>query len=408
MLLTSHGQHLLIFVELKDKWKDKELSLLCYPNHAHFADRYFGAVKNTMTFMDEHVGEYPYERLTIVDVPIHGLYTGGMEYPMLISSFSLCFFPKKIRTPEILAAHEFIHQYFMQLVATNETEDPWMDEGITTYYECRMIDNYYGEKEAAIDVAGIKCGNTEYNRYELIKAKDTYVAPGKYKSWEYPGRSYGNVAYNKMGSILNTLEALMETEHFDACMKLYFESWKFRHPGPKDFVDIFNKYALNNLSEKFPNGLDNYFEQTLFNDRNCDYSVQGFSSRKSIGRNGIYNIEEPCISEASSNSDVFVNEIYLRRDGSISLPVELKMSFEDGTNKTMIWENKLFEKKIQFESNSKMISAVLDPDFKIDLDYNRINNGKRVPQASVNASKYGKRIQSILQFALEGLSSLFL
>jgi len=96
------------FVETKERWKNVEIKLLTYPEHVHCAGRYFGAVKAAFAYMDTHVGEYPYSTLTIVDPPIHGLFTGGMEYPTFISSVSFCFLPVGVRTPETLVVHEFI------------------------------------------------------------------------------------------------------------------------------------------------------------------------------------------------------------------------------------------------------------------------------------------------------------
>ncbi|MBK6818059.1 MAG: hypothetical protein IPG85_00005 [Bacteroidetes bacterium] len=53
-----------------------------------------------------------------------GLKSGLMEYPTLITTGSVYGMPNNIRTTESLVVHEFIHQYFMAVVANNEKEEP--------------------------------------------------------------------------------------------------------------------------------------------------------------------------------------------------------------------------------------------------------------------------------------------
>ena len=42
--------------------------------------------------------------------------------------------------------HEFGHQYWYGMVATNEFENAWLDEGINSYTEVKVIDALYGNK----------------------------------------------------------------------------------------------------------------------------------------------------------------------------------------------------------------------------------------------------------------------
>ena len=47
--------------------------------------------------------------------------------------------------PELVIAHEFGHQYWYGMVATNEFEDPWLDEGINSYVEAKVMNSLRGE-----------------------------------------------------------------------------------------------------------------------------------------------------------------------------------------------------------------------------------------------------------------------
>src|SRR5207247_3561361 len=94
-------------------------------------------------------GPYPYKTLTVVD-PEPDSAAGGMEYPTFITGDSSWFMPAGLYVPELVVEHEFGHQYWYGMVATNEFEDAWMDEGINSYTECKILDDILGNDKSAI------------------------------------------------------------------------------------------------------------------------------------------------------------------------------------------------------------------------------------------------------------------
>jgi hypothetical protein len=396
------------FVEIKDKWKDVDIHLFCYPGHEHFSHRFIGAVKNSLDFLTKKLGDYPYPKITIVEPPIHGLYTGGMEYPMLISSLGFCFIPTGIRATEVLTIHEFIHQYFMQMIATNETEDPWMDEGFTTYYEGRIVDEYYGGYRSTVDLLDVSCSNREFNRYELINSGDFDIAPAKYVSWEFPGSSYGNVAYNKAASVIKTLEGLLGQNHFDAAMKSYFKTWQFKHPGPNDFIEHINDYVETKLSEKYPNGMNWFLQPALFEDVFCDYELLSIEERPLLPVKGFYDNLDDCEEQAVENTGKkYRYAILVKRHGELVVPTSLVCSFKAGEEQIFKWDAKAKEATFIIESNEEIYAACLDPEFLNDLDINRINNGRLLTADKDVARKYGLKTNRIVHYFLELASALF-
>ena len=77
---------------------------------------------------------HPYKQITVVDPA--DLRAGGMEYPTLITGDTTWWMPEGLRLVELVVEHEFGHQYWYGMVATNEFEDAWLDEGINSYTEC--------------------------------------------------------------------------------------------------------------------------------------------------------------------------------------------------------------------------------------------------------------------------------
>ena len=86
-----------------------------------------------------------------------------MEYPMLITAGTTWWMPFGIRFPEAVTIHEFGHQYWYGMVANNEFEEAWLDEGLNSYVEGRILDEAYGGAGVVI--------STRYGVREGIKIK---------------------------------------------------------------------------------------------------------------------------------------------------------------------------------------------------------------------------------------------
>lgn len=132
-----------------------DVTLLLQPEHAGQEERIFRAIFAGLRWLGTWYGPYPYETLTVVD-PQHGARgAGGMEYPTLITIGSSWPAPGPLLNPERVAIHEFGHQYWYGLVASNEFEEAWLDEGINTYTTGRVLDREYGPRSRGATLAGI-------------------------------------------------------------------------------------------------------------------------------------------------------------------------------------------------------------------------------------------------------------
>ncbi|MCC6726085.1 MAG: M1 family peptidase, partial [Saprospiraceae bacterium] len=72
------------FQVFEDEWQHVKIRLLAPPEHAMHAPRFIQAIKQSLEYMTEHVGPYPFASLTMSDPPFHGLRSGMMEYPTFI------------------------------------------------------------------------------------------------------------------------------------------------------------------------------------------------------------------------------------------------------------------------------------------------------------------------------------
>ena len=159
------------YVVFTDQWKHVKITLLLPRERTIQAERQLKAVKYALEYLDKNVGPYPWPHLTFVDPPAKGDGSGGMEYTTLFTSASFTGIPVSLHFPEMVTIHEFGHAYFMGILASNEFEEPWLDEGVNQFWESRIMDNYYGADNSMIDHPLLEMS-------DLSIARSSYVYSG--------------------------------------------------------------------------------------------------------------------------------------------------------------------------------------------------------------------------------------
>lgn len=354
-----------------------DIEILMPPEHCAFADRYLTAVQHGLEYLGENVGKYPYPKITIVDPPVHTLNSGFMEYPMMITGASFYGIPRSVRTVESLVIHEFTHMYFMATLASNEKEEAWLDEGFVTYYEDRIMDHYYGDKGSLFNVFGFRSGNAENSRLEYTGLPNPSIGAIARPGWEFNG-SFKGLVYSKMASVLKTLEGIVSRQVMDEIIKTYFEAYKFKHPKEADFRGVVDR-VLRQHKLGLPFDAEDFFDQCLHGTDICDYEL------------------------------VRMNEhsIDVQQNGGLTIPVEIVVEFADGAKEVVIWDGAKGSKTFHFDTNSKIISAHIDPAQKIYLDVNFTNNSKTRTPNIKPIIKYSGKSQNWMQALFQLTTYLF-
>jgi hypothetical protein len=386
------------FEEYTLKWNHVDIRLLIPPEHCMLKDRYLTAAVQGLEYMTEHVGTYPYPSLTIIDPPLHALRSGLMEYPMLITCGSFYRMPDNIRTLESLVIHEFVHQYFMATVATNEKEEAWMDEGFVTYYEDKIMDHYYGENCSLYDVLGYRSGNSENSRQEYTQLPNPGIGTIARPGWEIK-TGYKGLVYSKTAGMLRTIEGLLGTDVMDEMMQLYFETWKFKHPKGPDFINLAATFA----KAKTDMDLRPIFQQCLYGTELCDYTVRSITNEQFIREVGIFDDGDSKTFNGGFQSEVIHSSVVCDRLGGLIFPQEIEVTFDDGSKIMEYWSGKERRKVFEYEGDKKIVSAHLDPHQKIYLDVNFNNNSKTLHPNKKPLLKYTLKaihwLQNVLQFS---------
>ena len=134
---------------------DVTVEVLVQPEHEVQAERHYEAAAAALFFYGLWYGPYPFERLTVVDPAWGASAAGGMEYPTLFTSGTRMFTKDWMHRPEGVTIHEAGHQWFQGIVANNEFETAWMDEGLNSFTDSEVLHRWLGPSWTAEWYSGL-------------------------------------------------------------------------------------------------------------------------------------------------------------------------------------------------------------------------------------------------------------
>ena len=392
------------FLEARGRELGVDIRVLLQPDHAGQAERHLDAARTAVRYFHNWYGLYPYPNLTVVDPKPGAGGTGGMEYPTLITAGTSYGVPGGIHMLEDVIIHEFGHNYWYHLLASNEFEESWMDEGINTYTEIQIMSDAYGPTGDMLNFGGVRLNDLQFQRATYLSASD--LVPTVRRAWEYySGNSYGANSYSKPGLFLTTLQNYLGRETMRKGMRMYVDRWRFRHPKSRDFTGVISEAAGENL--------DWFFDQALYSNAVLDYSVDAVSSVEAPAPRGIdYTMssagdsvlvrEKPAGGDSTKDpGKLYKSDISVRRLGTFHFPVELEMTFDDGEKLREHWDGIELWKKYTYLKPSRLVSATVDPDDKIPLDVNFTNNGKTVEPHTLGLDRLSIRFMFWMQFVMD-------
>lgn len=384
----------------KDKWNHVDITLLIPRDRVNQVERQFKAVKNALEYLTSNVGPYPWPHLTFVDPPGIGNGAGGMEYTTLFTSASSYFMPSFFHMPEMVTVHEFGHAYFMGILASNEFEEPWLDEGVNSYWEERMMDHFYGSRTGMINHPLLKVPDITYARLSYVMSPGLQVTSNAEYSWNYPHGTYGMMSYQKAALILHTLTGLVGEETMNDIFREYYRRWAFRHPSGKDFIDVVNDVVRKTHGEKFGQDMNWFFEQTLYGTGICDYRVSGIRNERYRKPEGKIDYTDTLPHEEALTDSIRYATAQLERIGEIMLPVEVLIHFSDGTEKLEAWDGKSRYKDFKYTGKAEIEWVKIDPGYKIKMDVNYINNSMTMSPDFTPLRRLVHKFLAFIQFLI--------
>jgi hypothetical protein len=198
-----------------------------------------------------------------------------------------------------------------------------------------------------------------------VHSENPKIAENFRSSWQYTEGGYGMVTYMKTATWMHTLDRLVGRKTMDEILKTYFERWRFKHPCAKDFIAIVNEKVAPKHDPDLGENMNWFFEQVLYGSDVCDYKIA--PPRPPKGE----------FVKANGKQKAFTNwrsEIVVERLGEVIMPVEVAVHFEDDSEISVYWDGKERSTTFSFNRPSKVLWAKIDPEHKLLIDVNYLNN----------------------------------
>jgi aminopeptidase N len=169
-------------------------------------------------------GPYRWGRYDVLVLPPSFPY-GGQENPNM--TFLTPTFIAGDKSLVSLVAHELAHSWSGNLATNAVWNDFWLNEGMTTYAEGRIVEELYGKKAAEEHAAlSIDAMNKAVAEAGGPTSPDTRLHLDL--KGRHPDEGLSDISYEKGAEFLRTVEAIVGRDRFDAWLKGWFDRHAFQ------------------------------------------------------------------------------------------------------------------------------------------------------------------------------------
>lgn len=334
------------------------------------------ALRFALPHLSARYGRYPYPTLTVVHPPEGAEPAGGMEYPTLITTGGAWYSAfTGTRAMEAVTVHELAHQWFYGLVASNEVESPFLDEGLTSFAELAALDAWLGPASFA-NLLGLELsGWSLYRAFSGDRVEDEPV--GKPAPEFTSFQNLGALVYARTAVVLETLARVFGRERLNRALLDYATTFRFAHPRPRDLV--------TKLVEHLGEPARAPIERALFDRGRVNYVVREIQTARARAPAGYF--ERPSGRErvvaASEHENSYHSRTTVYRHGTLELPVEVLFVAADGSTRLERWDGRGSHRVFEGTGPSPWVRVVVDPAHKILLEDRLFDNTASTESSSM-------------------------
>jgi hypothetical protein len=392
------------------------------------ARRSLQATLDSLKWFSETLGPYPYRTSTCIVPPHNAMEAGGMEYQTIFTSEGfLSAEPDTLQgvAMDFVTIHEFGHGYFYGLLATNEFEEPFLDEGLNEFWDIRMMDARGQRVHVAtpfLKLIGFDPSGSGFALQRIGGALDPHLAdPIGQNAWDRVStRSYGQV-YSRTATVMRDLEARIGPGAIERAFREYYAKWHFRHPSTADLREALAEGSGQRAT------IEQVFRQYVYGAQTIDDRIESLVSEEQVPAAGRILVDgkwvERTQDEVKKEIDAqrkawriahpdakkgegpfpFRTTVTVRRDGA-SVPQSLLVKFEDGSSESVRWDDEDRWRRFTFVKPIRAKSAEIDHGREHYLDYDKLNDGRTVEPDRAASRRWGLDLSTFVEviYALLG------
>jgi len=375
---------------------------------------------DSIAYFSQTLGPYPYKTLTAVVPPLNASEAGGMEYPTFFTADNYDPVAPKTLNEYLLdfvTIHEFGHGYFYGLLASNEFEEPMLDEGLNEYWDDRML----RERNQRVYLTqpvwkffGVEAPLGPFMLERMVATLAHPADPLGQNSWDRLSSSAYATVYSRTATAMHDLEERLGKPVMEKAFRDYYTTWHFRHPSIADL-----QASLAESSGK-PAVVAQVFEQYVYGTDTVDDRISEIVSDEVLPLAGTSIKDGKRVELSNDDNDEAVEKqrdswekahpdakpgtgpfpwkttVTVRRDGA-PVAQTLKVTFADDSVETVRWDDDRRWARFVFTKAVKATSAELDPEHRIYLDANKLNDSRTVKADHAASNRWGSDFAALLQ-----------
>lgn len=404
-----------------------KLSVIYPPDMAASAAPAMKAAKDALAYFSRTLGPYPYRTFTVVVPPHNADATAGMEYPTFVTVVG-----KTEVAPDSSAAgeldlvtiHEFGHGYFQGILASNEVEEPMLDEGLNNYWNNRML----RERKQKLFIApgplaalGINPAFAMFDLERVGTPREEPADPVGQNAWE---RLQGaGPAYTRTATMMRDLEARLGQPVMERAMREYYQRWKFRHPSAADLRETLAEVSGQRAV------IEAVFAQQVYATHKIDDRVDKFSSVEELPQRGMVGPGGQRVEEDQAALDQridslraafkkahpdakngegafpFRTSVTLRRRGA-AVPQTILVKFADGSSETASWNDGTRWQRYTWIKPVRAVSVQLDQQRLHYLDTSKLDDSLTLKADPVASRRWGGDFAALFNMILSLIAAV--
>lgn len=421
------------FVEHRSVHDGIRIRQLLPPDRFGEAEYHREAQVEALKSMEARFGAYPWSTITIVLPPEGAEGAGGMEYPTFYTT------SRRLDRPEWAArlgfdergsgvfttVHEFGHQYFQGLLASDEHAQPWLDEGMNTFSNVMALYDWHGADPWIVKIAGNEVSVSDLMRLDTARGRGVLLVDTAADAFHRAEGLYSLAAYRKTAATMMTLRNLAGAERFDEALRTYADRHRFGHPEGADLertlVEVIGATVpLAEPSDELPGSVavdldvKSFLEQALRTTDEVEFAVRDIHNVVAPADAGWHRDESGALVGGAApdatpleqrEASEFDGYVVVGRSGAFAVPVEIEVELDDGSRRRVWWDGREATTVVAFPGH-RVVRAAVDPDGLLVLETRRLDNhryAERPPRDEGPASDLEELGQALVLSVLAGV-----
>jgi len=404
------------------------VTVLYPPEFAASAEPALAATQDALTYFSNTLGPYPYKTVTVVIPPYNAEEAGGMEYPTFFTAEAYAKVEPHTVNQYLLdfvTIHEFGHGYFYGLLASNEFEEPVLDEGLNDYWDNRMMRELGQLAYASTPLLrrlGFAPGFPTFDAERAGTPRGDPGDPPGANAW-HRLQDIGPV-YTRTATVLRDLEARIGKAPMERAFKDYYRRWKFRHPSTADLRETLAEATGQRAI------VEDVFARQIYATARIDDRITDLASTEQVPLPGTHiGAGGKRIADTDADVDKRVEaaraawqkahpraregtgpypwrtEVTVRRYGA-RVAQTLVVRFADGSTETAQWDADERWHKFAWTKPARAVSAELDPQRHHYLDVSKLDDTRTLDPNPGATRRWGLEFAAVADYLAALIATL--